>query len=185
MKRILLLPLFLAACSGGQIPIASESRIESRYHLSDLSYIAAGRDLKTEVLGNPFKSDQGTFAATVADHLQGVNPGPDIHFTPTPAPTAREPYFVRLAFNGPSASNGTQFCGVAPEVAPSSAPSGEVRVIGAFCRGDQPMTYAAAKSGGITDMNDPAFRRLVRQVGTLLFPLRNPEDIQNCVPPNC
>ena len=73
----------------------------------------------------------------------------------------------------------------APEVAPSSAPSGEVRVIGAFCRGDQPMTYVSAKSGGITDMNDPAFRRLVRQVGVLLFPLHNPEDINNCFPPNC
>lgn len=185
MKRILLLLPLLAACSGSGIPIASESRIESRYHLGDLSYIAAGKDLKTDVLGNPFKSDQATFAAVVADHLQGVNPGPEIHFTPTPAATAREPYFVRLAFNGPSASNGTQLCGAAPGVAPSSAPSGEVRVIGAFCRGDQPMTYASAESGGITDMNDPAFRRLVRQVGVLLFPLRNPDDINNCIPPNC
>jgi hypothetical protein len=186
MKRILLLLPLLAACSGsGQVPIASESRIESRYHLQDLSYIAAGRDLKTEVIGNPFSSDQATFAAAVADHLQGVNPGPDIHFTPTPAATAREPYFVRLVFNGPSASNGTQLCKAAPDVAPSSAPSGAVRLIGAFCRGDQPMTYASARSGGITDVNDPAFRDLVRQVGRLLFPLRNPEDINNCIPPNC
>jgi hypothetical protein len=185
MKRIVLLLPLLAACSDGGIPIASESRIESRYHLGDLSYIAAGKDLKTDVLGNPFNSDQATFAAVVADHLQGINPGPDIHFTPTPAPTAREPYFVRLAFNGPSASNGTQLCGTAPEVAPSSAPSGAVRVIGAFCRGNQPMTYASARSGGITDMNDPAFRRLVRQVGLLLFPTHNPEDINNCIPPNC
>ena len=133
MKRFLLLLPLLAACSGGgQIPIASNSRIESRYHLQDLSYIAAGRDLKTDVLGNPFTSDQATFAAVVADHLEGVNPGPGMHFTPTPAAAAREPYFdFRLAFNGPSASNGTQLCGTAPEVAPSSAPSGEVRVIGA------------------------------------------------------
>jgi hypothetical protein len=34
-------------------------------------------------------------------------------------------------------------------------------------------------------VNDPAFRSLVRQVGVMLFPLRNPEDIPNCVPPNC
>src|SRR5262245_37588492 len=50
MKRALLLLPFLAACSGGSVPVASEQRIETRYHLSDLSYIAGGRDLKTDVL---------------------------------------------------------------------------------------------------------------------------------------
>jgi hypothetical protein len=47
------------------------------------------------------------------------------------------------------------------------------------------MTYVSARNSGITDVNDPAFRSLVRQVGVMLFPLRNPEDIPNCVPPNC
>jgi len=185
MKRILFVLPLLAACSGGSVPIASEQRIESRYHLQDLSYIAAGRDLKTEVLGNPFAVDQTAFADTVADHLQGVNPGPEINFTTRPAPTAREPYFVRLVFNGPSGSGGTALCASAPEIAPAVSPTGDVRVLGAFCRGDQPMTYVSAHNGGITDMNDPKFRSLVRQVGVLLFPLRNPEDIPNCVPPNC
>jgi hypothetical protein len=184
MKRLLLALPLLAACSNG-VPVASEHRIESRYHIQDLSYIAAGRDLKTEVIGNPFGVDQVAFGDTVANHLQGVNPGPEINFTTRPGPTARAPYFVRLVFNGPSGSGGPALCNRAPDVAPAPSPTGEVRVLGAFCRGDQPMTYVAARNGGITDMNDPAFRSLVRQVGVLLFPLRNPEDIPNCVPPNC
>lgn len=186
MKRLYLVLLLLAVCScSGSVPIASEHKIESRYHIQDLSYIAAGHDLKTDVLGNPFNVDQQLFGHTVASHLQGVNPGPEINFTTTPGPEARAPYFVRLVFNGPSASGGAALCAAAPAVAPAVSPTGNVRVLGAFCRGDQPMTYVAARSGSITDMNDPAFRALVRQVGVMLFPLRNPEDIPNCVPPNC
>jgi hypothetical protein len=185
MKRALLLLPLLAACSGGSVPVASEQRIETRYHLSDLSYIAGGRDLKTDVLGNPFAVDQTAFAENVANNLQGVNPGPDINFTTTPAPTARAPYFVRLVFNGPTSSTGERLCGGAPEVAPAASPTGEVHVIGAFCRGDQPMTYVAARNGGITSMEDPAFRSLVRAVGVQLFPVRNPEDMNNCFFPNC
>jgi hypothetical protein len=187
MKRLaILLPLAAIACTpGGGAPIGSQTKIESRYNLQDLSYVAAGKDLRTEVIGNPFGGEQAAFANAVTDHLQGVNPGPEIHFTTTPADTARPPYFLRLVFNGPAASNGTALCARAPEAPGSAGPGGEVRVIGAFCRGDQPLTYTAMRGSGIAGADDPAFRQMVRQTGTLLFPLRNPETIPNCIPPNC
>ena len=183
MKRIFLLLPLLAACSGGGVPIASDSRIESRYHLQDLSYIAAGSDLKTDVLGNPFTSDQATFAAVVADHLQGVNPGPEIHFTPTRRQRRENPISSgwRSTDRPPATArtlrHSTGSCAI---LCPERRRSGDRRLLPRgsadhLCVGKERRHHHM-----IT-----AFRRLVRQVGLLLFPLRNPEDINNCIPPNC
>ena len=173
----------LVGCSG--TPIIDYVRLEPGYRAQQFAYAAGGRDLKTDIQGNPFAMPKEEFDATVTDAMQGAHFGQPTHFTGTPGASARPGYRVRLVFNGPGASSGRMLCGGDPAIVGPSPEAGNVRLLAAFCNDEYPLSYLSAHIGGLQDAHDPAFRDFIRQVTTNLFPPQNrqEQDHDNCNPP--
>ncbi|GIK96040.1 MAG: hypothetical protein BroJett029_02490 [Alphaproteobacteria bacterium] len=170
--------LALAGCSSTPFGDAGKIhyvRVESGYSRSDFAYGAAGRDMTTEILGNPFPGiSQAAFDQAVTDAMQGAHFGRPTHFTTTPDDSARPVYRVRMLWNGPLSANGGRLCdGTDFEGGGGPHPDGEARLLVAFCRSDRPATYLVGSIGGVTGPDDPRFVSFVRQVTTQLFPPRD------------
>ncbi|MGE0164029.1 MAG: hypothetical protein AB7S71_12930 [Dongiaceae bacterium] len=177
--------LALAGCAG--TGVIDYVRLEPGYRPQQFAYAAGGRDLRTEIQGNPFAMPQAEFDAAVTAAMQGAHFGPATNLTTTPGETARPDYRVRLLFNGPAAGSGALLCGGAPATIAPAAENGNVRLLAAFCNGADPLSYLTAHAGGIQGVQDPAFRDFMRQVTTNLFPPQNrQEQDRGCRPPgNC
>lgn len=174
----------LASAGCTTVGIIDYVQVRPGYRPQHFAYAAAGRDLKTDVEGNPFAMPQEAFAAAVTDAMQRAHFGPATTFTTTPGETARLNYRVRLLFNGPAASTGAAVCAGEPAGVAPSPEAGAVRLLAAFCNGERPLTYLSARIGGIPDAHDPAFRDFMRQVTVTLFPPQNRQDQdRGCVPP--
>jgi hypothetical protein len=174
--------LALAGCTG--TGVIDYVQVKPGYRPQQFAYVAGGRDLMTDVQGNPFAMPQEEFNAAVTDAMQRAHFGPPTNFTTTPGETARLNYRVRLLFNGPTASTGAAVCAGVPAIIGPSPGAGTVRLLAAFCNGERPMSYLSAHVDGVRDAHDPAFRDFMRQVTTNLFPPQNrPERDRNCVPP--
>ena len=121
MSRLLLIlaaALTLATCAAGT-GIVHHVYIDGSYTKQEVAYAIGGRDVRTEILGNPFAGPQATFDAAVTAAMHGAHFGPPANFTTTPSDSARHPYWVRLVFNGPAAGNGDALCAGRPQaVAP-------------------------------------------------------------------
>lgn len=187
MRKISLaaIPAFaaLAGCSG--TPVIDYVHLEPGYRAQQFAYAAGGRDMKTDVQGNPFAMPKEEFDAAVTDAMQGAHFGQPTNFTATPGDSARPGYRVRLLFNGPGASSGRIVCAGEPAIVGPSPEAGNVRLLAAFCDGPYPLSYLSAHVSGIRDAHEPAFRDFMRLVTTNLFPPQNrqEQDHDNCVPP--
>lgn len=155
---------------GGRIDFV---RVETAYSRADFAYAGAGRDMTTEILGNPFANlAQAAFDRAVTGAMQGAHFGPRTNFTTTPGESARPVYRVRMLWNGPIGTNGHKLCDGTPLQGGGPA-DGEVRVLAAFCRGDGAATYLSGSVDGATGPDDPRFVHFIRQVTTELFPPRD------------
>ncbi len=178
--------LMLAACAPGNVRL-SHLHIDGVYSASEFAYAGAGRDLRVDVAGNPFGGDRAAFERAVTDAMQGRHWGPLANFTTTPGPDAREAYRVVMLFEPPRSFNGARLCDIAPSELRSESDQGSLSLFGAFCRGDKTMTRVMGRISGAAGPDDPAFRELVGQVTTGLFPPERSRQRGNrCrIPVNC
>jgi hypothetical protein len=178
--------LTLAACAPSATPIARQVRTYPSYRPQEISYVAGGGAMRTEILGNPFAMPQPAFDAAVTEAMRGANFGPVVTFSTLPEIPARDSHRVRLVFNGPAASNGFLLCAGEPPTLPPVRPNGTVRVLAAFCRGSEPLSFVAADQAGLVDATEPGFTRFMRQVTVLLLPPENRDflDDDSCRPPS-
>lgn len=171
----------LAGCSG--VGVIDYVRLEPGYRQQEFGYAAGGRDLTTDIQGNPFATPQSDFNSVVTAAMYGAHFGPTTNFTTTPGESARLDYRVRLLFNGPGASTGQIVCAGEPATIEPSPGRGEIRLLAAFCHNQYPLSYLTARVSGIQDAQDPAFRAFMRQVATNLFPPQNrTERDHHCIP---
>jgi len=173
----------LIGCSG--ISVIDYVHLEPGYRQQQFGYAAGGRDLMTDIQGNPFAMPKEEFDATVTAAMQGAHFGRPANFTTAPGDSARPGYRVRLLFNGPLAGSGRIVCAGEPAIVGPSPEGGNVRLLAAFCNGPYPLSYLSAHVSGIRDAHDPAFRDFMRDVTTNLFPPQNrgEQEHDNCVPP--
>lgn len=148
----------------------------------EFSYAAGGRDLTTEISGNPFGMDQATFDQVVTDLMRGRHFGPPTNFTTTPGPSAREPYHVVLAFNPEGALTHQALCLRRRVPTQPLGADGRMTLQAAFCRGGGMMTGVVGYASGVRSIEDPAFRRMIADTTLSLFPPVDPDRDDDCRP---
>src|SRR3954463_1960233 len=107
MAASLGMALMLGACSGSRVV---SDNVSTAYSPLEFSAAAGGRDLATEVYGNPFPMDQISFDQTVTELMQGKPFGPPPHFTTTPNHSSTRRYKVVMVFNPAENIVNTQIC---------------------------------------------------------------------------
>ena len=165
----LAMALMLGACSGSRVV---SDNVSTAYSPLEFSAAAGGRDLATEVYGNPFPMDQTSFDQTVTDLMQGKHFGPPTHFTTTPDASANRLYKVVMVFNPAENIVNTRICGGGP-IATDNQPGQPIRLQAAFCRGGT-LTSTNGWAPAVASPQEPAFRDLITDTTFELFPLRDP-----------
>lgn len=180
----------LGACTGRGDTVIYNRHIEGNYTPQEFWTQTAGRDLRTEIYGNPFPVEHDVLAAAVTSAMRGAHFGPETNFVETPGEHNAHPYMVRLLFNALPTS-GMGLCAEAPVDVPP-APAGtpgagyDVKLLAAFCASGGRITSLTAGVDGVTGPDDPAFRAFIRQVTFALFPPNNPDrNSDRCFIPNC
>jgi hypothetical protein len=163
--------LLLAACAG-QSKIYN-NMISSAYRPYDYGYGAGRRDLTTIIVGNPFDIDQAALETRLVALL---NESPTFlqptNFTTTPGPSARPQYRAVFLFNRqivlPSVA-----CRASARI-PVAELGGTMRLTAVFCRHGGWLSSLTGELEGVSGIDDPRFRRLIRQMVPLLFPPVDP-----------
>lgn len=186
------LNLLLGGCVVGSRVV--ESHASPIYSLSEFSYAAGGRDLRTVVQGNPFGGpfgcDDPAFGRTVTAIMQGKHAGPPTRFTTTPGESARPLYRVMMVFNPAETIPSADLCAhetlrtKPARTKPATAEPIELQA--AFCRGSSTATAVTGYLPGATSPEDPLFRTLVADATmALLSPVRDINRGDDCFGPGC
>lgn len=180
--NVILVSLLAAACTPGGA-ILTHQYINPLYGAGQFAYAGAGRDLRVDVVGNPFDGDPAAFGRAVTDAMQGRHFGPATHFTTTPGGDARSAYRVVMLFDPPLSLNPMRLCDDPPSTLPTQAGQGRLFVFAAFCRGSKALTSVKGGIAGAAGPDDPAFRDLVGRVTHALFPPDRRADPNDRCPP--
>jgi len=184
-RKIIALGLFAltAACAAGGVRLTHQD-VNTAYSPGEFAYAGAGRDLRVEIVGNPFGGDAAAFAAAVTDAMKGQHWGQPTNFTTTPGESARTDYRVMMLFNPPVNLNAMRLCREGASTLPTEATGDGIALFGAFCLGDKELTAIKGKVSSTSGPRDPAFRNLVGQVTHGLFPPERDRlrDDRRCLP---
>lgn len=155
--------------------ITSEG-VEGPYYHSEYSAAADGREFLVEVRGVPFAGmSQEAFNQALMAVLMRARPShPAAQFTTGPMSANADPAYRLVLVFGPARnlSFDTQ-CRGADKARFEPVAAGEVKVSATFCRKDDLMSRAIARTSA-TSIDDPAFRQMFTELFPVLFPLRNP-----------
>lgn len=101
----------------------------------EFAHFAGGRDLYTEIHGNPFPVDDRDFANQVTNILNSRNSSTPTNFTTRPGPSADPAFRAVIVFNRAAPLDGTTLC-ARPNALRSTGPqAGRIPVDFAFCNG--------------------------------------------------
>src|SRR3546814_8898872 len=127
----------IAGCAGEGQGVIYNRHIDATDRPSEFWTQTGGRDLRTEIYGNPFPVEQYALVSAVTAAMQGAHFGPDTNFTATPGEHKADPYRVRLLFNALPVSGMRLRAEPPTEIPPApAAAAGEgvdVNVLAAFC----------------------------------------------------
>lgn len=120
------------------------------------------------VVGNPFAMDEARLNALISSELADGVSGMTTRFTTSPERAAASDPRVVVVLNPLNEPAPAALC-VAPEAITTAPASEQVRILAAFCQGDQVLGAARTEDvvGGPTDQR---FRRLLWRTSSALFP---------------
>ena len=161
--------LLLAGCAGGVSRIGG-AQYESYYDAELVRYAARTGQIPVVVAGNPFGDDAAVVAAMRPPAWLA-----DARFVPVG--TAPDYYRVVLVFGqtpkGWSAEAACKLIDGDPAI-----PAGRAdRLQATFCGGARPVSSLFAEGPSIAGASDPAFRKFLGQVVSVLLPAKNPRPI--------
>jgi hypothetical protein len=163
----------LVACAG-QSTIYN-NMIGPAYRPYLYGYGAGRRDLTTAIVGNPFDIDQGELDTKLVAML---NESPTFlqptNFTTTPGPSARPEFKAVILFNR-AVVLPNQVCRT-PEQVPVADLGSTLRLSATFCQYGGYLSTVTGELEGVTDIDDPRLRTLIRQMVPLLFPPIDPTE---------
>ncbi len=178
-----------AACTAEGVRINNVD-ISQNYRTRELAFFADDRDLRVVVINNPFPElSQEAFSQSVVDSMQGRALGysaatfsldPPIEYRPErrirvlmvfdPQPGLRLVGLCRRETNEPEA------------VRQQGPRADRIRVLGAYCQGEQTTTRAIGDVPRGADFASTNMDGLVSQMTANLFPIRNDDLDRDCSP---
>ena len=167
--------LALTACAQFGVTV---TRVDHAYQYDPFQVSTAGggdRQLKVEVLGNPFEVSQDELERTVISSMQGRTFGVPVNFSA--APTNQDPnrnFHVVVAFNPEGVRDPGQLCTASSDLKSVATTGGTLTLMGALCSSDIYLSHAIARAGGIDGVNSDTLDSLVAQLTISLFPDENP-----------
>lgn len=136
---------------------------------SFISYGAAGRDLRIDVLGNPFTSAAGDLGQAVATGMQKANVGPGTRFAVLPGSSAMPDFRVVVTFD--RTVNAADLCALtAASRRSATIGGGGGEITATLCDKEKPITSTSGSLVGIAAASDPAFGDLLKFMALDLFP---------------
>ena len=164
-----------AAPATAAVIISSEG-VEGPYSHLEYSAAADGKEFLVEVRGVPFPGmSQEAFNDALMNVLLSARPShPAARFTIRPTSANFDPSYRLVLVFGPARNlaHETQ-CRALDRARFEPVATGQVKVSAAFCRKDDLMSRAIARTNA-TSVDDPAFRQMFTQLFPVMFPLRNP-----------
>lgn len=154
---------------------------------STFAYAAGGRDLQTNVIGNPFSRPKADVDLAITDAMQGKNQGPTTHFTTTPSANARTDHRVVVILNPPINLSSEAACGPASSIESGPSADGRLRAKFAFCTKQNILSEVNGSVPATDDPRDPDFRLLLALMTRMLVPDIDPDTKSDdrCIPPGC
>lgn len=178
----LVIMLATAGCASGSVRLTHQD-INPMYGAGQFAYAGAGRDLRVDVVGNPFGGDAASFGRAVTNAMQGQHFGPATNFTTSPGGDARDAYRVVMLFDPPASFNPMQLCDESPSALPTQPRQDGISAFAAFCRGSKALSSVKGDVAAASGPDDPAFRALVGRVTHALFPPdRRADPNDRCTP---
>ena len=181
MKRsIFALAMALSASAMAQpakaAVIISSEGVEGPYSHLEYSAAADGKEFLVEVRGTPFPGmSQAAFEEALMQVLMQARPThPAARFTTKLSNPDAEPGYRLVLVFGPARNLAYETqCKALSRARFEPVAAGEVKVSATFCRKDDLMSRAIARTSA-SDVNDPAFRQMFTHLFPVMFPLRNP-----------
>ena len=141
---------------------------------SKLGYAAGQGAMLTEIRGNPFGTAKADLDGVVTETMYGSHFGPPVRFVTEVPQGNTSPYRVVMLFNPSETTNARELCTGGP--APGAPTPGKVKIAAAVCAQDLHETSVWGSVAGVSGLEDPAFKALIRQMTTQLFPNQDPDD---------
>jgi hypothetical protein len=179
MKRstiALALALSAMAAVPAKAAVISSEGIEGPYSHLEYSAAADGKEFLVEVRGVPFAGmSQEAFDQALMNVLTSARPTrPAAQFTTRPTSANFDPSYRLVLVFGPARNLSYQEqCRGIDRARFEPVAAGEVKVSATFCRKDDLMSRAIARTSAAS-VSDPAFRQMFVELYPVLFPLRNP-----------
>jgi len=164
----------IGGCAGAIITQSSNDVEVRSGVLSTFSYAAAGRDMRTVVIGNPFQAGKADLDRAVVAAMQNRNNGPTTTFTTTPSESAREGYSVVVAFDPPPTLPNARLCESLDGVATEPARD-RLRLVMVFCAGKSVESWVRSSAPRPSSPADPQFANLISQATRQLIPTMDDE----------
>ena len=153
----------LERVSGALVSTAQQSSL-------NFATIAGGRDMHTQIIGNPFAIPDDLFANTVTTIFNERNTWTRSNFTTRPGPSARKNFRLVLVFNAADRGLPSRLCrnpGAIPLAPASTRP---IRLQISFCHGDKDITSRRGSLPDATGPKDMVFRNFLAQALQLSQP---------------
>jgi len=143
MKKLVvvsLLALAIGACTNSSSVLleSAGSVQESRTELGpsrEFNHFASGRDLYTEIHGNPFAMEDGEFQQQITGIFNARNSLTPTNFTVKPGPNADPGYRAVVVFNAASHYGGPSLCRGPASLQTAAQQGSRIKIDMAFCNG--------------------------------------------------
>lgn len=163
------LVLSVAALSGCVTQMRGYSGVDNEGKREFLTYAAAQSPVLLEVKRAPFAGGDKLASAAAARFASGAVFAHPAQFTPDPALAKHPNYRLVIFANSFPTGSPDALCEGGADV-PRKEEPGRIRLDGAFCAGDEPLSTAWTEGPAITNPEDPEFRTMVRGLVNELFP---------------
>jgi hypothetical protein len=129
---------------------------------------AAAEPVLMTVVGNPFAMDEARLEALISTELAAGISGMSTQFTTSPERAAAPDPRAVVVLNPLSEPAPGTLC-VAPDTIATAPATDRLRIVAAFCEGDQVLGLARTEDA-VASPTDQRFRRLLWRTATTLFP---------------